>query len=466
MSEKLGKKKSNIMWGGHFNQAPDQIMQEINASVGFDKRLYVEDITGSLAHVKMLAKQKIIPRDDAKKISQGLEKIKDEILRDEFDFKEELEDIHMNIEARLKDIIGEVAGKLHTGRSRNDQVATDFKIFVRKANNEVVGLLKELIASLLKKAENHIDVILPGYTHLQAAQPVSLAHHFLAYVEMLGRDLSRFEDANDRLNESPLGAAALAGTSFSIDRKFTAVELGFKKPSENSLDSVSDRDFALDFLANSSIAMGHLSRFAEEIVIWMSQEFKFITLSDSFTTGSSIMPQKRNPDAAELIRGKTGRVYGNLMTLLTVMKSLPLAYSKDLQEDKEPVFDSYDTMIIALKVFKGMVDNMQVNKENMFAATDRGFITATDLADYLVQKYQIPFRRAHHITGKVVKLAEIKGCNLEEIELSELQQIEAKIDQDIYSVLTVLNSVNSRESYGGTACGSVKQAIKRAKKKY
>jgi argininosuccinate lyase len=458
--------KANIMWGGHFSKSPDQVMQDINASIDFDKKLYQEDIAGSIAHVKMLAKQKIITKDESLKIISGLNQIKKEILENKFVFDKSLEDIHMNIENRLKDLIGDVAGKLHTARSRNDQVATDFKIFVRKANQEILLLIKNLIRDLATQAENNTDVILPGYTHLQAAQPVSLAHHFLAYIEMLGRDLSRFTDANKRLDECPLGAAALAGTSFPIDRDFTAQQLGFSKASENSLDTVSDRDFALDFLSNSSIIITHLSRLAEELILWVSQGFNFISLSESFTTGSSIMPQKRNPDGAELMRGKTGRVYGNLMSLLTVIKSLPLAYSKDLQEDKEPVFDSYETIISVLKIASGMVQNLTINKENMLKATDKGFITATDLADYLVKNLNMPFRNAHHTTGKIVVFAEKNNLQLHQIKLTDLQKIEPLIKEDIYDILKVENSVISRDSYGGTSPKQIKQALQRAIKKY
>lgn len=458
--------KANLMWGGHFSKAPDQIMQEINASIDFDKKLYQEDIAGSLAHVKMLAKQEIISREESLKIISGLDQIKKEITENKFIFDKSLEDIHMNIENRLKELIGDVAGKLHTARSRNDQVATDFKIFIRKANQEIILLIKELITELIKQAEHNIDVILPGYTHLQAAQPVSLSHHFLAYIEMLGRDLSRFTDANNRLDECPLGVAALAGTSFPIDRDFTAKQLGFSKATENSLDTVSDRDFALDFLSNSAIIVTHLSRLAEELILWISQGFNFISLSESFTTGSSIMPQKRNPDGAELMRGKTGRVYGNLINLLTVIKSLPLAYSKDLQEDKEPVFDSYDTVISILKIASGMIQNLTINKENMLKATEKGFITATDIADYLVKNLNMPFRNAHHITGKIVVFAEKNNLQLHQINLADLQKIEPLIKEDIYDILKIENSVTSRDSYGGTSPKQVKQALKRAIKKY
>jgi len=460
------KSQANPMWGGHFNKAPDQVMQDINASIAFDQKLYKQDIAGSLAHVEMLGATKILNKTEVAKIVKGLKQIEQEIEAGKFKFKPELEDIHMNIEARLKTIIGDVAGKLHTARSRNDQVATDFKLFVREANEQVISLLKDLIKNMLKLADKNLETIMPGYTHLQAAQPVTFAHHLHAYVEMLGRDLSRFSDANLRANQCPLGAAALAGTSFPIDRKKTAKALGFKEPTANSLDSVSDRDFALDFLSNVSICVSHLSRFAEELVIWMSQGFAFVKLSDSFTTGSSIMPQKRNPDAAELVRGKTGRAYGNLMTLLTTMKGLPLAYSKDMQEDKEPVFDSYDTVIVALKAMIGMVSDLKVNKTNLQKATEKGFITATDLADYLVKTLKMPFRDAHHVTGRVVQLAEQKQCDISELSLAELQSVEKRIKKDIFAVLTVENSVKSRTSFGGTAPSEVKKAIKSAAKKY
>ncbi|MBT4879179.1 MAG: argininosuccinate lyase [Alphaproteobacteria bacterium] len=458
--------KANPMWGGHFSKAPSQVMEDINASIAYDQKLYQQDIKGSIAHATMLASCKIITKQEAAEIITALEQIKEEISTGKFEFKAELEDIHMNIEARLKAIIGDVAGKLHTARSRNDQVATDFKLYVKQANSEVIILLKELISALIKLAEKNLETIMPGYTHLQAAQPVTFAHHLHAYVEMLARDLSRYEDANNRLNQSPLGAAALAGTSFPIDRHKTAKLLGFKEPTNNSLDSVSDRDFALDFLANTSIAISHLSRFAEEIIIWLSKAYDFIKLSDSFTTGSSIMPQKRNPDAAELVRGKTGRIYGNLMSLLTTMKALPLAYSKDMQEDKEPLFDSHNTIIIALKAMIGMVTDMEVKAENLLSATASGFITATDLADYLVRNFKVPFREAHHITGKLVKLAEQNKVDLADLELEDMQKIEPRIKEDIYSVLTVENSVKSRSSYGGTAPLQVEVALKEAKKKY
>ncbi len=462
----MPKNKANPMWGGHFSKAPSEIMSEINASIGFDQKLYQEDITASIAHAEMLAVQKIISKAESNKIIKGLKAINQEISAGKFAFKAELEDIHMNIEARLKEKIGDVAGKLHTARSRNDQVATDFKLFVKRANQEVIILLHELIAQLIKKAEPHINTIMPGFTHLQAAQPVSFAHHLHAYIEMFGRDIKRFSAAQERLDELPLGAAALAGTSFPLKRELVAKKLGFKNITANSLDTVSDRDFALDFLSNVAIAMSHISRIAEELVLWMSEGFKFIKLSEEFTTGSSIMPQKRNPDAAELLRGKTGRSYGNLLSLLTVMKSLPLAYSKDMQEDKEPVFDSYDTIIVALKALTGMLADLEVNQDKMLAATEGGYITATDLADYLVKNLNLPFRQAHHVTGKVVKLAEQQDKQLVDLTLTELQKIEPKIKADIFKILTVENSMNSRKSKGGTAASQVKKALQQAKKQY
>ena len=457
------KNKANPMWGGHFDKAPAQVMIDINPSIDFDKRLAFFDLQGSIAHVEMLEKQNILTSSETAEIKKGLAIIEDEIAAGDFKFSRELEDIHMNIEARLKELIGDVAGKLHTARSRNDQVATDFKMFVRDSNAQAIILIKELILALIGKAEKNIEAILPGYTHLQSAQPVSFAHHLHCYAEMLKRDLSRFADANDRLDECPLGAAALAGTSFNTDRFFTAEKLEFSVPTRNSLDSVSDRDFALDFLYNVSVLAGHLSRFAEEIIIWMSQGFRFVSLSDLYTTGSSIMPQKRNPDAAELVRGKTGRLFGNLMSLLTVMKGLPLAYSKDMQEDKEPIFDSYDTIIVVLKAMIGMVGDLQVNKENMLNATQSGFITATDLADYLVRELNMPFRNAHHVTGSLVKKAEEKKCDLADLSLPEMQEIEPKIKENIFEFLTVENSVNSRKSYGGTAFSEIEKRLKEFK---
>ncbi len=448
------------MWGGHFDAAPSSVMQKINASIDFDKKLYAQDIAGSKAHATMLAKQKILTKAENELIQLGLDKILHEIEADDFTFSVALEDIHMNIESRLAEIIGDVAGKLHTGRSRNDQVATDFKLYVRGAIDATDKALKKLQSELIKKAEKEYDTILPGFTHLQCAQPITFGHHLLAYVEMLGRDRSRLVDARKRLNESPLGAAALAGTSYPIDREQTAHALGFDRPMANSLDAVSDRDFALEFLSASSLIAVHLSRLAEEIVVWMSQPFGFVKLSDAFTSGSSIMPQKRNPDAAELVRAKTGRVFGNLTALLTVMKGLPLAYSKDMQEDKEPVFDAVETLEIIIPAMSGMIADLKVNRVAMRKAAELPFITATDLADWLAQTFKIPFRQCHHITGKLVKLAEGKKCDLKDLSLKEMQSVEPKITKDVCAVLTLEHSVNSRKSYGGTAPANVKKMIK------
>jgi argininosuccinate lyase len=454
------------MWGGHFAKGPAQIMEHINASIEYDKKLSAQDLAGSRAHVEMLAAQKILTKAEAKKILQGLNVVEKEIASGKFTYNPALEDIHMHIEARLKALIGDVAGKMHTGRSRNDQVATDFKLWVRDAIDLIDGELQELQEALLKRAEEYADTIMPGFTHLQTAQPVTLGHHLLAYVEMLRRDRDRFASARSRLNECPLGAAALAGTSFKLDRKATAKALGFEAPTRNSLDTVSDRDFALDFLYNASIVAMHLSRLAEEFVIWASAEFKFIALSDAFTTGSSIMPQKRNPDAAELVRAKPGRIYGDLISLLTVMKGLPLAYSKDMQEDKEPVFDAAGNISLAIRAMEGMVKDFKANKPNLLTAASNGYSTATDLADWLVQKLNLPFRDCHHITGRIVAAAEKKGVQLDALSLEEMQAVEPRITKDIFSVLSVENSVKSRVSLGGTAPKNVKAAIKHARKNY
>lgn len=460
------KSKANPLWGGHFNEGPSEIMQRINQSVSFDQRLYKQDIQGSLAHCDMLVKKKILTPDEGKAIANGLKQIEKEIFRGKFNFKPELEDIHMNIEARLHDLVGDMAGKLHTARSRNDQVATDFRLYVREALTQVDSALQALQNVLVMRAEEHTGTIMPGYTHLQMAQPVTFGHHLMAYVEMFGRDRSRCMDALKRMNECPLGAAALAGTSFAIDRKMTAKALGFDSPTHNSIDSVSDRDFALEFLSTSAIIATHLSRLAEEIVIWMTADFGFIKLSDAYTTGSSIMPQKRNPDAAELIRGKTGRLFGNLTSLLTVMKGLPLTYSKDMQEDKEPVFDTVEHLSMCLNVMTGMIKDMHVHADRMRSAASKGYSTATDLADWLVQNVDIPFRKAHHITGKIIQIAESKQCRLDEVTLEEMQAVHKDITEDIFRVLSVDNSVLSRLSYGGTAPENVLKAIKYARKNY
>lgn len=463
-NKKSSQNSANQMWGGRFETATSEVMQAINVSISFDKKLYKQDIKGSIAHCTMLGEVGIIKKDEAKKIINGLKQIEKEIDAGQFIFKDELEDIHLNIEGRLTEIIGDVAGKLHTARSRNDQVATDFKLYVRDAIDEIVELLTHLQQTILQKAGANLDTIMPGFTHLQTAQPISFAHHLMAYFEMIKRDVSRFADSKNRLNECPLGSCALAGTSFPIDRFATAKLLGFKNPTANSIDGVSDRDFAIEFASNSAILAAHLSRIAEEIVLWMSKGFDFISLSDAFTSGSSIMPQKKNPDAAELVRGKSGRIFGSLIHLLTIVKGLPLAYSKDLQEDKEPIFDAHKNIRICILAIDGMISDLQVKKENMYKMAKGGFSTATDLADWLVINLGLPFRKCHHITGKIVKLAEEKSCDLADLSLKEMQKIESGISKEIYQVLTVENSVKSRNSFGGTSPKSVKEAIANAKK--
>jgi argininosuccinate lyase len=455
--------KSNAMWGGRFAAGPDAIMEAINASIGFDKRLARQDIDGSRAHAAMLAQQGIVSDKDAEAIREGLLTVLSEIEGGNFAFSTALEDIHMNVEARLKEIVGAPAGRLHTARSRNDQVATDFKLWVRDQMDAAMEGLEALMQALLGQAEAGADWVMPGFTHLQTAQPVTWGHHMLAYVEMFGRDLGRFRDARVRMNESPLGAAALAGTSFPIDRDMTAKALGFDRPAANSLDAVSDRDFALEFLSSATICAMHLSRFAEELVIWSSAQFRFVTLSDRFSTGSSIMPQKKNPDAAELIRAKIGRILGANVALLTVMKGLPLTYSKDMQEDKEQVFDAADNLMLALAAMTGMVGDMTANRESLEAAASSGFSTATDLADWLVRTLDMPFRDAHHVTGALVKLAEDAGCDLPDLSLAQMQSVEARITESVYDVLGVHNSVASRVSYGGTAPTQVRAQIARWK---
>ena len=453
--------QSNAIWGGRFSGGPDTVMEAINASVGFDHRLYAQDIAGSLAHAKMLSQQGIITSSDAQAICEGLLTILSEIERGEFEFQTELEDIHMNIEARLKDLIGDAAGRLHTARSRNDQVATDFRLWVRQQCDDSITGLTVLMRALLKQAQTGADMVMPGFTHLQVAQPVTWGHHMMAYVEMFARDRARMADARARMNESPLGAAALAGTGFAIDRDMTAAELGFAVPSANSLDAVSDRDFALEFLAAASICATHISRFAEEIIIWSSAQFDFVHLSDRFSTGSSIMPQKKNPDAAELLRAKVGRINGALFALLTVMKGLPLAYSKDMQEDKEQVFDAADSLLLSLAALTGMIGDMTPNADALAAAAGRGFSTATDLADWLVRELAMPFRDAHHITGALVALAEQRGCDLAELSLSDMQSVHDAITACVFDVLSVEKSVHSRISYGGTAPVRVDEQIAR-----
>jgi len=459
----MTEKSSNAMWGGRFAAGPDAIMEAINASIGFDKRLAAQDIAGSRAHAAMLAAQGILTDSDAEAIREGLLTVLSEIEKGKFQFSTALEDIHMNVEARLKEIIGEPAGRLHTGRSRNDQVATDFKLWVRDQFDAAEGALVALIQALLAQAEAGAEWVMPGFTHLQTAQPVTWGHHMMAYVEMFGRDLSRVRDARARMNESPLGAAALAGTSFPIDRHMTAEALGFDRPAANSLDAVSDRDFALEFLSVASICAMHLSRFAEELVIWSSAQFRFVTLSDRFSTGSSIMPQKKNPDAAELIRAKIGRIFGANVALMTVMKGLPLAYSKDMQEDKEQVFDAADNWMLALAAMEGMVKDMSANTESLEAAAGSGFSTATDLADWLVRALNMPFRDAHHVTGALVAMAESRGCDLPDLSLDDMQSVHTNITEDVFGVLGVHNSVASRVSYGGTAPSEVRKQIARWK---
>ena len=445
------------MWGGRFASGPAEIMADINASIDFDKRLAAQDIRGSKAHAAMLAKTGILSADDVAAITGGLEAVAGEIESGEFAFSRELEDIHMNVENRLRDLIGPTAGRLHTARSRNDQVATDMKLWVRDAIDGIDGQLADLQLALAEKALAFADAVMPGFTHLQSAQPVTFGHHLLAYVEMARRDRGRFADARSRLNECPLGSAALAGTSFPIDRHATAAALGFTAPTANSLDAVSDRDFALETLSAASIASVHLSRFAEEIVLWTTPQFDFVKLSDAFTTGSSIMPQKRNPDAAELVRGKTGRVLGALQGLLVVLKGLPLAYGKDMQEDKEGVFDALHTLSLCIAATAGMVRDMKPERETMRRWAGAGYATATDLADWLVRVLNLPFRDAHHVTGRLVGLAAERGIGLEELSLADMQAVEPKITQGIFEVLGVEASVRSRTSFGGTSPENVRR---------
>ena len=459
----MSNTSSNQMWGGRFASGPDAIMEAINASIGFDQRLATQDIAGSRAHAAMLAAQSIISDSDFEAIEEGLITILSEIEAGKFVFSSKLEDIHMNIEARLKDLVGEPASRLHTARSRNDQVATDFKLWVRDQLDACEVALTGLIHALIAQAEQGADWVMPGFTHLQTAQPVTWGHHMMAYVEMFGRDLSRLRDARNRMSECPLGAAALAGTSFPIDRNSTAAALGFDRPAANSLDAVSDRDFALEFLGLASICAMHLSRFAEELVIWSSAQFRFVSLSDRFSTGSSIMPQKKNPDAAELIRAKIGRIFGANVALMMVMKGLPLAYSKDMQEDKEQVFDAADNLLLALAAMQGMVADLQANKAALCAAAGAGFSTATDLADWLVRSLNMPFRDAHHVTGSLVALAEAEKCELQDLSLTQMHSVDPAITKEVYDVLGVENSVASRISYGGTAPAQAREQILRWK---
>jgi argininosuccinate lyase len=457
---------TNAARGGRFAGGPAEIMQRINVSIDFDRRLYAQDIAGSLAHCTMLVRQNILSAEDGDAIARGLAQIRAEIEAGRFPFRAEHEDIHLNIEARLAELIGPAAGRLHTARSRNDQVATDFRLWVRDAIDRLDRQLQGVQAALIAQAERHAGTVMPGFTHLQVAQPVTFGHHLLAYVEMLGRDRSRFADCRRRLNESPLGAAALAGTSFPIDRAATAAALGFDRPAANSLDAVSDRDFALEFLAAAAICGTHLSRFADEVVIWASEPYRFIRLSDAFTTGSSIMPQKRNPDAAELVRAKSGRLFGGLVALLAVMKGLPLAYSKDMQEDKAPVFDAADTLELSLAATAGLVGDLAPDADAMRRVAASGFSTATDLADWLVRALGLPFREAHRLTGALVARAEALGLGLAELPLAEMQTLERRITADVFEVLTVEKSVASRKSFGGTAPELVSAAGAAARKRF
>jgi argininosuccinate lyase len=452
---------SNKMWGGRFSSPPDAIMEEINASIDFDRHLYRQDIAASKVHADMLAKQGIITADDAQKIAHGLDTIQSEIEKGSFSFKRALEDIHMNVESRLAELVGPAAGRLHTARSRNDQVATDFRLWVRDTIDNLDAALREFQRALAEKAQAHADTVMPGFTHLQPAQPVTFGHHLLAYVEMAGRDRGRFADARKRLNESPLGSGAIAGTSFGIDRDMTANALGFDRPTANSLDAVSDRDFAIETLAAASITAVHLSRLAEEIVIWSSPMVGMVRLSDKFTTGSSMMPQKRNPDAAELVRAKAGRIIGALNALLIVMKGLPLAYAKDMQEDKEGVIDALSALSLSLAAMAGMVRDMEPDLSRMKKAAGEGFTTATDLADWLVRTLNIPFRDSHHVAGRIVAKAAEDSTPLHRLSLEAMQAIEPRITDGVFSVLSVGNSVKSRTSYGGTAPRNVRVQAKR-----
>ncbi|MDA9565365.1 argininosuccinate lyase [Alphaproteobacteria bacterium] len=460
------EQNNSKIWGGRFSSSSNKLMEEFNSSIQFDKKLYKQDIEASIVHAEMLCKQKIISEKDFKLIKTGLKKIKTEISNNNFTFSIKLEDIHMNIENRLVDLIGDAGKKLHTGRSRNDQVATDIKLWLRDSIDQIEINLKLLQKTLIDKSELYYDMLMPGYTHLQVAQPVTFGHHLLAYVEMLGRDRGRLTDCRKRLNELPLGSAALAGTSYPIDRDFVSKKLGFDKPTKNSMDGVSDRDFAVEFMSAASLIAIHLSRLAEELVIWSSDRFNFIKLPESFTTGSSIMPQKRNPDAAELIRAKPGRIFGNMLSLMTVLKGLPMTYGKDMQEDKEPIFDTARTIQMCIVNMDGMIKGLQPIPNNMIEALQKGFPTATDLADYLVINLDIPFRDAHHLTGRIVLLAEEKDCTLESLSLKDIQKIIPEADNKVIDVLKIQNSVSSRNSYGGTAPKNVLKAAREAKQRF
>ena len=457
---------ASSIWGGRFSGGPSQLMQDINASISYDQKLFKEDIAGSRAHATMLASTGIITDADLDAILRGLDQVEQEIISGEMQFSEALEDIHMNVETRLSELVGDPARRLHTARSRNDQVATDIRLWLRARLEELDGMITALQQALYDQAAQHTHTVMPGYTHLQTAQPISFGFHLMAYIEMLGRDRGRFADCRTRLNESPLGAAALAGTSFPIDRHQTAKQLGFDRPMANAMDAVSSRDFAIEFLAAAAICATHLSRLAEEIVIWSTDRFQFIQLSDAFTTGSSIMPQKRNPDAAELVRAKPGRIMGDLVSLLTVLKGLPLAYGKDMQEDKEPVFDAEQSLSVALAAMTGMVADMTANPEAMRAALAKGHPTATDLADYLVRELKMPFRDAHHVSGSIVALADDKGCALESLSLEDMQAIAPDLTADILPVLSIDHALAARASYGGTAPDELSDRLDEAATRY
>lgn len=461
MSDNSLNKKAQS-WSGRFNEPVAELVKRYTASVDFDKRLAEFDIQGSLAHAQMLGAQGIISQADVSAIETGLNEILAEIQAGSFEWLLDLEDVHLNIEKRLTDKIGDAGKRLHTGRSRNDQVATDVRLWLRTASDAILAGIKNLQSSILELAEQHVDTIMPGFTHLQVAQPVTFGHHLMAYFEMLKRDAERFADCRKRINKLPLGAAALAGTSYPINRELVAKTLGFDGVCENSLDAVSDRDFAIEFTAASALLMTHLSRFSEELILWSSPRFAFIDIADRFCTGSSIMPQKKNPDVPELVRGKTGRVNGHLVSLLTLMKGQPLAYNKDNQEDKEPLFDTADTVLITLEIYADMLRGISVNKANMRQAALEGFATATDLADYLVKK-GMPFRDAHEAVALAVKHAVNKGCDLADLPLNELQQFSSRIASDVFSILTLEGSVASRDHIGGTAPAQVKQALQRAR---
>ena len=463
VKSELDKSKTDKVWSGRFNEPVSELVKRYTASVDFDKRLAAFDIQGSLAHSKMLGAQGIISQDDVAQIAQGLNEILQEIQAGQFEWRLDLEDVHLNIEKRLTDKIGDAGKRLHTGRSRNDQISTDVRLWLRSVADDVIAGIRKLQTSIVDLAETHFDTAMPGFTHLQVAQPVTFGHHLLAYFEMLQRDAARFADARKRINRLPLGAAALAGTSYPIDREMVAKELGFDGVCENSLDAVSDRDFAIEFTAAAALVMTHLSRFSEELILWSSPRFAFVDIADRFCTGSSIMPQKKNPDVPELVRGKTGRVTGHLMALLTLMKSQPLAYNKDNQEDKEPLFDTADTLLVTLEIYADMLRGIKVNKEAMRQAATEGFATATDLADYLVKK-GTPFRDAHEVVALAVRHAVDKGCDLSDLPLAELQKFSAQISGDVYQVLTLEGSLASRNHIGGTAPAQVKQAIARARK--